>query len=83
MFGAQACLCGIVIALSRFRPITFLVFGLVGSIPFFAFNYYFVFVTEMFSRWMILDFFGNIAILSLCLLGYRKLKAEEAAVSAN
>lgn len=75
-FGAQACLCAIVIALSRFRPITFLVLGLLGSFPFFAFNYYFVFATEMFSRWMLLDFVGNISILALCLLGYRKSKSE-------
>lgn len=76
-FGAQACLCGTVIALSRFRPITFLVFGFVGSIPFFIFNFYFVFVVEMFSNWMLLDFFGNAAILALCLIGYRMRKAEE------
>lgn len=77
-FGAQACLCGIVIALSRFRPVTFLVFGLAGSLPFFFFNVYFVFVVSMFSDWMLLDFAGNAAILALCMAGYRKLKAEEA-----
>ena len=78
-FGAQACLCAVVIALSRFRPITFLVFGLVGSLPFFFFNFYFLFVEKMFTNWMALDFVGNVAILTLCMIGHRKLKAEEAA----
>lgn len=82
-FGAQACLCGTVIALSRFRPITFLVFGLVGSLPFFIFNFYFVFVVNMFSNWMLLDFVGNIAILTLCMIGYRKLKAEGGSAARN
>ncbi|WP_224815773.1 hypothetical protein [Hasllibacter sp. MH4015] len=78
-FGAQAVLGGIVMWLSRFRPITFLVFGIAGSVPFFIFNYYFVFVVEMFTNWMILDFFGNVAIFALCMLGYVKLKGGEAA----
>ena len=76
-FGAQAVLCGSVIALSRFRPITFLVFGLAGSIPFFVFNFYFVFIVEMFSKWMVLDFFGNIGILTLCLFGFVVSKREQ------
>lgn len=80
-FGAQACLCGIVIGLSRFRSITFLVFGLAGSLPFFIFNFYFVFVVKMFSNWMLLDFVGNAAIFALCMIGYRKLKAEEASAA--
>ncbi|MEQ8823757.1 MAG: hypothetical protein RIC14_05230 [Filomicrobium sp.] len=73
-FGAQAVLCGLVMALSRFTAQTFLVFGIVGSLPFFVFNYYFVFVVEMFTSWMLLDFAGNIAILVLCLLGYFGVK---------
>ncbi len=76
-FGAQACLCGTVIALSQFRPVTFLVFGVVGSVPFFVFNYYFLFVENMFSNWMTLDFVGNIVIFFLCIVGYRKAKSEE------
>lgn len=82
-FGAQACLCGIVIALSKFRPITFLVFGLAGSVPFFIFNYYFLFVEEMFSRWMLLDFVGNVAIFVLCMVGYHKAKTEESLPICN
>lgn len=77
-FGAQAVLCGTVITLSTFTARTFLVFGLMGSLPFFAFNYYLYFVVPMFSPLMLLDFVGNSAILITCLLGYR-LKTLEAA----
>ena len=77
-FGAQAVLAGLVIALSKFRPITFLVFGIVGSLPFFVFNFYFVFVVKMFTGWMLLDFVGNVAIFTLCMLGYRGLKLSDA-----
>lgn len=69
-FGAQAVLCGLVIALSEFKPRTFLVFGLLGSVPFFAFNWYFVFVAKMFTPWMLLDFAGNLGILACGLAGY-------------
>lgn len=75
-FGAQAVLCGTVIWASRFTPRTFLVFGLLGSIPFFAFNYYFYFVERIFSDWMLLDFVGNVGILVLCLLGRRASQQE-------
>lgn len=75
-FGAQAILVGVVIWTSVFRPITFLVFGLVGSIPFFIFNYYFYFVAVMFTPWMLLDFVGNIGILTCGLLGCRLSKTE-------
>lgn len=75
-FGAQAVLAGTVMALARFTPTTFLVFGIVGSVPFFVFNYYYVFVVEMFTNWMLLDFVGNIAIFTLCMLGYRKARKE-------
>ncbi|WP_068115321.1 hypothetical protein [Tropicimonas marinistellae] len=75
-FGAQAILAGLVIALSRFTPMTFLVFGLVGSVPFFVFNFYFVFVVELFTYWMLLDFVGNLGILACGILGYR-IRTEE------
>ena len=73
-FGAQAVLGGTVMLLSRFTPTTFLVFGALGSVPFFLFNYYFVFVEPIFTRWMLLDFVGNIAILGLCVAGYIGMK---------
>lgn len=79
-FGAQAVLAGTVMLLSRFTARTFLVFGIVGSVPFFIFNYYFVFVSKMFTSWMALDFVGNIAIFGLCMLGYRGLRLQEKSV---
>ncbi|MEO1198178.1 MAG: hypothetical protein AAFX39_02920 [Pseudomonadota bacterium] len=71
--GAQAVLGGTVMLLSRFTPQTFLVLGILGSVPFFVFNYYFVFVVEIFTRWMLIDFAENIAIFLLCMTGYFKM----------
>ncbi len=73
-FGAQAVLGGTIMLLSRFTPRTFLVFAFLGSVPFFVFNYYFVFVVEVFTRWMLLDFVGNVAIFTLCMMGYLGMK---------
>ncbi len=75
-FGAQAVLCGTVIAFSTFTRKTFLVFGLIASVPFFVFNAYFYFVARMFTEWMLLDFVGNTAILALCLYGAARLSVE-------
>lgn len=75
-FGAQAVLAGTLIATTEFKSRTFLIFGLVGSVPFFVFNYYFYFVAEMFTDWMLLDFAGNIGILACGLLGYHLKNAE-------
>ena len=77
-FGAQAVLVGIVIATSEFRARTFLFFGLAGSLPFFVFNWYFYFVAEMFTAWMLLDFVGNLGILACGLAGWRLLSRQEA-----
>lgn len=76
-FGAQAILVGAVIALSKFRPITFLGFGLIGSVPFFVFNWYFVFVAKMFTPFMLIDFVGNIGILSCGIIGFMLMRREE------
>jgi len=75
-FGAQAVLCGAVIWFAKFTPKTFLAFGVLGSIPFFAFNYYFYFVEPIFTKWMLLDFAGNVAILVCGLAGYWLSKRE-------
>lgn len=69
-FGAQAVLVACVIALSNFSPRTFLVFGLFGSIPFFVFNWYFVFEVQMFTSFMLIDFVGNVGILACGIIGY-------------
>ena len=69
-FGAQAVLSGLFAAFSRFTRTTFLVYGL-ALLPFFAFNYWFVFVVPVFNQWMALDFVCNLAMLALCVAGYR------------
>jgi hypothetical protein len=81
-FGAQAVLAGIVVWFSRFTQKAFLMLGLAGSVPFFAFNYYFYFVRPMFTSWMLLDFVGNAAILGLGLAGWRAMRRDDARRSA-
>ncbi|MHA7872892.1 MAG: hypothetical protein ACX939_11125 [Hyphococcus sp.] len=49
---------------------TFLVYG-IALLPFFWFNYWFVFVVPMFNSWMMIDFVANAAMLALCVIGYR------------
>ena len=76
-FGAQAVLCSILLFTAVFTSRTFLIFGLVGSVPFFAFNYYFLYVVPVFNDWMFLDFVGNIGILLCGIIGWRiKLREE-------
>ena len=69
-FGAQAVLSGLFAAFSRFTRTTFLIYG-VALLPFFWFNYWFVFVEPILNRWMALDFASNLAMLALCIVGYR------------
>jgi hypothetical protein len=68
-FGAQAVLSGLFAAFSRFTRTTFLVYG-IALLPFFGFNYWFVFEVPVFNRWMLLDFVSNAAMLALCVVGY-------------
>ena len=75
-FGAQAVLSGLFAAFSRFTRTTFLVYG-IALLPFFWFNYWFVFVVPVFNAWMALDFVSNLAMLVLCVIGYRaSVRAE-------
>ena len=69
-FGAQAVLSGLFAMFSRFTRTTFLVYGL-ALLPFFWFNYWFVYVVPVFNAWMALDFVCNLAMLALCAIGYR------------
>lgn len=69
-FGAQAVLSGLFAAFSRFTRTTFAVYG-VALLPFFGFNYWFVFVVPVLNEWMMLDFVCNAAMLALCVIGYR------------
>lgn len=68
-FGAQAMLSGLFAAFSRFTRTTFLVYG-IALLPFFWFNYWFVFVVPVLNEWMLLDFAANVAMLILCVIGY-------------
>ena len=76
-FGAQAVLAGLFAFFSRFTRTTFLVYG-IALLPFFWFNYWFVFVVPMFSRWMLLDFVANVAMLALCVMGIRNSPKQPA-----
>ena len=69
-FGAQAVLGGLFVWFSRFSRLTFLVYA-IALLPFFWFNYWFVFVVPIFNKWMALDFFSNAAMLGLSLWGWR------------
>jgi hypothetical protein len=68
-FGAQAVLCGLLILFCRFTRQAFLVFGLAASVPFIGFNVYFYFIEPLFTPLILLDLAGNLAILTLCLIG--------------
>ncbi len=76
-FGAQAVLSGLFAAFSRFTQMTFLVYA-IALLPFFWFNYWFVFVVPVLSAWMALDFVANVAMLILCVIGYRGSARQEA-----
>lgn len=69
-FGAQAVLGGLFIAFSRWTKATFAIYA-VALLPFFWFNYYFVFVVPVMTRWMALDLVSNLFMLGLCVWGYR------------
>lgn len=69
-FGAQAVLGGLFIAFSRWTKRTFAIFA-AALLPFFWFNYYFVFVVPVMTQWMLIDFAANLFMLALCLWGWR------------
>lgn len=69
-FGAQAVLGGLFIAFSRWTRSTFAIYG-AALLPFFWFNYYFVFVVPVMTRLMAIDLVSNLFMLALCAWGYR------------
>lgn len=75
-FGAQAYLAGLFAAFSRFTSTTFLAYG-IALIPFFIFNYYFTFHDPIFTFMGLIDAIGNIVMLVLCYIGWRKSKIIE------
>lgn len=76
-FGAQAVLGGLFIWFSRFTAQTFLVYAF-ALLPFFVFNYWFVFEIPIFNRWMALDLGSNALMLGLSVWGWRMMRAEKA-----
>ena len=74
-FGAQAVLGGVFVWLSRFTRATFLAYA-IALLPFFGFNYYFVYELPILNRWMALDFGANAAMFVLSLWGWR-MKGQE------
>lgn len=86
-FGAQAVLGGLFIAFSHWTKRTFAVYA-AALLPFFWFNYYFVFEVPVLTRWMALDFGANLFMLGLCVWGWRTapaalVPAGQAAASAS
>jgi hypothetical protein len=79
-FGAQAVLSGLFAFFSRFTRTTFLIYG-IALLPFFWFNYWFVFQVPILSKWMALDFAANLGMLVLCVVGYFKSAPEETSAS--
>jgi hypothetical protein len=69
-FGAQALIAGLFAALARFERITFLGYG-IALLPFFVFDYWFYAVEPMLTVIGLLDAVGNVAMLGLCVLGWR------------
>ncbi len=74
-FGAQAVLAGLFALTSRFSRWTFLAYG-IALLPFFVFNYWFVFVVPLFSAGMAIDFIANLAMLGFCVMGWRAARVE-------
>ena len=75
-FGAQAVLGGLLVWFSQFKRATYLVYA-IALLPFFGFNYWFVYEIPIFNRWMALDFGANAGMLALSLWGWRTMRLEE------
>ena len=75
-FGAQACLAGLFAAFARFSSTTFVVYG-IALLPFFIFNYWFTYHDPVFTDAGWIDAVGNIVMLGLCCLGWKKSKDTE------
>jgi hypothetical protein len=78
-FGAQAVLGGMFVWFSRWERRTFLIYA-IALLPFFAFNYWFVYEVPILNQWMALDFGANAAMLGLSLWGWRETLAGVAPV---
>jgi hypothetical protein len=73
-FGAQAGLAGLFAGFARFTKTTFLVYG-IALLPFFVFDWWFYAVVPVFNELILLDAAGNLIMLALCVLGWRRATA--------
>lgn len=71
-FGAQAVVAGLFAATARFTRTTFLAYG-IALLPFFAFDYWFWKVDPLFNDLILLDVAGNLFMLALCVIGWRRM----------
>ena len=81
-FGAQAVLGGLFIWFSRWTRTTFGVYA-IALLPFFVFNYWFVYEVPILNQWMALDFVSNAAMLGLSLWGWRIMGRSETGTPAS
>lgn len=70
-FGAQALIAGLFAAFSRFTRTTFLAYG-IALLPFFVFDWWFYVRTPILTEIGMLDALGNVIMLWLCVLGWRR-----------
>ena len=70
-FGSQALISGLFAATSRFTRVTWLAYG-IGLLPFFAFDAYFYAVKPMLTEIGLADLFGNLVMLAICWIGWRR-----------
>ena len=73
-FGAQAVLAGLFAWTARFTRATFLVYG-VALLPFFVFDYW-AYAEGMITPLGLLDALGNLVMLWLCYLGWKRTEPE-------
>ena len=73
-FGAQALIAGLFAATATFTRTTFAFYG-AALLPFFVFDYYFYAVEPMLTEIGLLDAVGNVAMLVLCWLGWKRAPA--------
>lgn len=73
-FGAQAVLAGLFAFFARFTRATFLAYG-IALLPFFVFDAWFYFGLPVFNEFILLDLAGNLIMLALCYMGWRKSPA--------
>lgn len=74
--GAQALIAGLFAAFSTFTRGTFVAYG-IALLPFFVFDYYFYAAEPMLTQIGLLDVAGNLAMLALCVAGWRASADEQ------